>query len=149
MTPLFWLPAGNLTMSFSYPVQLELLATALRLSGPGAGNRTLAIAPCWTPATQGGAGLPSNSKAPNSSGSKADALKQNSTCVVVRIMPGLAAGAAAVLRLPKGARYSTLAGPVANDTGVEVFGLRPFRIPLRVDFTNISTMQDTIFSGAR
>jgi hypothetical protein len=39
---------------------------------------------------------------------------------VVKIVPGLEAGAAAVLRMPKGARYSPLAGPVTNDTDVNV-----------------------------
>jgi hypothetical protein len=142
----------------------------------------------------------SSSNGNSSSSSSSDVLKLNSTCAVVRIVPGLDAGAAAVLRLPKGARYSGLAGPVAKDLDIDVsaverphcavlcragvgrcwratpcvcisdssmprhavlccavagcdpaqvFGLRPFRIPLRWDFANVSTTQEPLYSGAK
>jgi hypothetical protein len=47
-------------------------------------------------------------------------MKVNSTCAVVKIVPGLAAGASAALRLPAGARYSSIAGPVSKDTDKQV-----------------------------
>lgn len=115
--------AANVTLSFSYPVELAQLAKSLKVSGTGAGGRTVTVSPCTTAqltplplpiiftaygATQGASSSPT------------DLLSLNSTCAVVKIVPGLEPGAAAVLRLPKGARYSPIAGPVAQDTDVNV-----------------------------
>lgn len=46
--------------------------------------------------------------------------QQNSTCAVVRLVPGLPASGVAMLRLPKGVRYNTVSGPTKNDTNVYV-----------------------------
>jgi hypothetical protein len=58
--------------------------------------------------------------------SRADLLAMNSTCAVVKIVPGLAAGAAAALLLPKGARYSSVAGPASQGVSVDVSGWEGF-----------------------
>ncbi|KAF8063719.1 hypothetical protein HT031_003574 [Scenedesmus sp. PABB004] len=113
--------SANITLSFSYPVDLARLAAALKVAGPGGAGRAAAVSPC-APAP------PSPPWAPTPAAAAAgDALALNSTCAVVRIMPGLAAGAAAALRLPAGARYSAVAGPVANDTDVAVRARRAAR----------------------
>jgi len=117
--------AANLTLSFSYPVELAQLAQCLVVAGQGAGGRTLTVSPCMTPRVLPwpvplvftASGIQNNAAAGSS---PADLLKLNSTCAVIKIVPGLEPGAAAVLRLPKGARYSPVAGPVATDTDVNV-----------------------------
>lgn len=117
--------AANLTLSFSYPVELAQLAKSLKVAGPGAGGRTITVSPCTTPRVLPwpvpliftASGIQNNAAAGSS---PADLLKLNSTCAVIKIVPGLEPGAAAVLRLPKGARYSPVAGPVATDTDVNV-----------------------------
>lgn len=104
-------------------MELAQLAKSLKIAGPGAGSRTLTISPCpaavVTPVP-----LPiiftAYGVTQGASSSPADLLKLNSTCAVVKIVPGLEPGAAAVLRLSKGARYSSVAGPVAADTDVNV-----------------------------
>jgi hypothetical protein len=118
--------AGNLTLSFSYPVELSKLASALKLVGNGASGRTITVSPCissappilW-PLVFAANGQPKVGSSP-SGGSPADLLKVNSTCAVLKIVPGLAAGASAALRLPTGARYSSIAGPVSKDTDKQV-----------------------------
>jgi hypothetical protein len=115
--------AANLTLIFSYPVELAQLAKSLKVAGSGAGGRTLTVSLCPA-ATVSPVPLPiiftANGVNQGANNSPVDLLKLNSTCAVVRIVPGLEPGAAAVLRLPKGARYSPLAGPVAADTDVNV-----------------------------
>lgn len=115
--------AANLTLSFSYPVELAQLAKSLKVSGAGAGGRTVTVSPCTT-AQFTPLPLPviftAYGVTQGASSSPADLLSLNSTCAVVKIVPGLEPGAAAVLRLPKGARYSPIAGPVAQDTDVNV-----------------------------
>ncbi len=127
-------PAGNITLSFSYPVQLRALAAALAVvtSPRGARQQRVQVSPCpavtptplWQTAftgddaeapRDGGSGLST------ATGNSAIAAELNSTCAVVRLLPGLEAGTAAVLRLPRGARYSPVAGPVRNDTDVQVW----------------------------
>ena len=66
----------------------------------------------------------------------------------MQLTPALAPAAGAVLRLPKGARYSPLAGPADKDYDVEVYGLRRFRIPLRQDWANFTGTDDFIYDGA-
>eukprot|EP00882_Tetradesmus_deserticola_P016242 GHRQ01017334.1.p1 GENE.GHRQ01017334.1~~GHRQ01017334.1.p1 ORF type:complete len:152 (-),score=27.24 GHRQ01017334.1:12-467(-) len=126
--PLCWflLLAGNLTLSFSYPVELAKLASALKLVGPGASGRAVTVSPCvasvpvilW-PLVFAADGQPKAGSSPSGS-SSAELLALNSTCAVVKIVPGLATGASTTLRLPAGARYSSIAGPVSEDTDKQV-----------------------------
>jgi hypothetical protein len=117
-------PAANITLSFSYPVELSQLAKSLKLVGSGTSSSAITISPCPTVSPIIPMPLAFTVKgvegAGSSSSSLTDLLKLNSTCAVVKIVPGLQAGAAAVLRLPKGARYSTLAGPATNDININV-----------------------------
>lgn len=116
--------AANITLSFSYPVDLAMLAKALKVAGPGSAGQTITISPCTTalpplwPIIFTANGLQGPAGAVDTS--PADQLQLNSTCAVVKIVPGLAAGASAVLRLPAGAKYSTVAGPIVLDTDVQV-----------------------------
>lgn len=145
--------AANLTLSFSYPVELAQLAKSLKVSGAGAGGRTVTVSPCTTAqltplplpiiytaygATQG------------ASSSPADLLSLNSTCAVVKIVPGLEPGAAAVLRLPKGARYSPIAGPVAQDTDVNVsYAIRFLEACAAVQRNSHASAQLLVASGGK
>ncbi|WIA22673.1 hypothetical protein OEZ86_009641 [Tetradesmus obliquus] len=148
-------PDGNITLSFSYPVELSKLASALKLVGLGASGRAITVSPCTSaappifwPLIFAANGQPQAGSSPSSS-STAELLKVNSTCAVVKIVPGLAAGASAALRLPAGARYSSIAGPVSKDTDKQVYGLRAFRIPLTLDFQNITNMSQSVYNGVR
>lgn len=100
-----------------------MLAKSLKVAGPGSAERQVTISPCtntappvW-PLPFANNGLQG---ATTTGTSRADSLQLNSTCAVVKIVPGLAAGSSAVLRLPAGARYSPIAGPVVLDTDVQV-----------------------------
>ncbi|KAF6261957.1 hypothetical protein COO60DRAFT_1458856 [Scenedesmus sp. NREL 46B-D3] len=148
-------PDGNITLSFSYPVELSKLASALRLVGSGASGRAVNISPCMSatppilwPLVFAADGQPRAGSSPDN-GSSADLLKVNSTCAVVKIVPGLEAGASATLRLPAGARYSSIAGPVSKDTDKQVYGLRSFRIPLTPDFQNVTNTSQIVYNGVR
>jgi hypothetical protein len=131
---------GNITLSFSYPVVLSQLQAALKLvaccnSTAGSG-RTLSVMPCPAPAWTPFVFSYSASRLADPSATTPALAAQNATCAVVRISPALPVNEGAILRLPKGARYGPLSGPLsgAADQDVYVWGLRRFRIPLRQDF---------------
>jgi hypothetical protein len=118
-------PTGNITLAFSYPVELAQLAKSLKLTGASAGadSRTLTVSPCPMITRLPVPLIFTAYGAVEAEGkSRADLLAMNSTCAVVKIVPGLAAGAAAALVLPKGARYSPVAGPASQDVSVDVSG---------------------------
>lgn len=118
-------PTGNITLTFSYPVELAQLAKSLKLTGASAGadSRTLTVSPCPMVTRLPVPLIFTAYGAVEAEGkSRADLLAMNSTCAVVKIVPGLAAGAAAALLLPKGARYSPVAGPASQDVSVDVSG---------------------------
>ncbi len=91
-------PDGAVQLSFTYPVDPALLQTSLKASN-GAG---LSVSPC----------IPSIA-----SGKASAAL---TSCVQVKFVPGLAAGAAVKLQLPAGARYNPAAGGVGTAQEVQV-----------------------------
>eukprot|EP00775_Hariotina_reticulata_P009083 gene9083-9253_t len=142
-------PDANITLSFSYPVELSKLAAALQVAGRDAGSRTVTVSPCTTIAPLEFWPLVFSASRAVPANAPAGAETLNSTCAVVKIVPGLAAGGAAVLRLPKGSQYSSVAGAVQADTDVKVFGLRPFRIPLSRDFMNVTDINQNIYSGVK
>jgi hypothetical protein len=93
----------------------------LKLVGSGASGRAVTVSPCISaaPPVLWPLVFEANGQ-PKGSSSATDLLKLNSTCAVVKIVPGLAAGSSAKLRLPAGARYSSIAGPVSKDTDKQV-----------------------------
>lgn len=115
--------AGNITLSFTYPVDLSMLAKAMRVAGQGSAGREITVSPCPAvlqtprPLVFSAAGAQDDAAAGES---PEDLLQVNSTCAVVKIVPGLAAGTSVVLRLPAGSKYSSIAGPVVLDTDVRV-----------------------------
>uniref|UniRef100_A0A383WAS0 EGF-like domain-containing protein n=1 Tax=Tetradesmus obliquus TaxID=3088 RepID=A0A383WAS0_TETOB len=122
-------PDANITLTFSYPVLLSALQSALAVvpcCGSNAGSsQSIKVLPC---------GPPYVVVDPFAPAAKQLQQQQNSTCAVVRLVPGLPASGVAMLRLPKGVRYNTVSGPTKNDTNVYLWGLRRFRIPLRTNF---------------
>ncbi len=131
---------GNITLSFSYPVELSKLQAALRVTG--AANIAVKVTPCPPPdftfypifARAGVTGPPTT--------------PANTTCAVVRLNPALGVAQAATLELPAGSRYNSLAGPLGKAQGVKVFGLRRFRVPLRQDFQEHKDGQD-VYDGIK
>jgi hypothetical protein len=191
-------PPANVTLGFSFPVDLTLLAAALKLL-PAKGGQPLAsklsLLPCETfdieprplpvlktGGWRRGAGVwgggarergwgsacspqPARGRAPrhltraprrrpiSPTGDDAAAAApapatQNATCAVVRLAPPLPPGAGAVLRLPKGARYSAAAGPARGDVDIKLFGLRAFRVPFRQDWGVVKAAGDPVYLGA-
>ncbi|KIZ04279.1 hypothetical protein MNEG_3680 [Monoraphidium neglectum] len=143
-------PGANITLSFTYPVELSRLAAALQvLPGKGAGaalNSKATVLPCDEPVfTPRPLFFPAAAAGRTS---PADLLRKSASCAVVQLTPALPPGAGAKLRLPKGARYSALAGPAQSDHDVDVFGLRRFRIPLRQDWRPFEGgPDDAIYDG--
>jgi len=103
---------ANITLSFSYPVELSKLAVALKVAGRGAGSRTITVSPCttftplefWPPVLSASRAVPASSPAGSAT------LRQHLCCEDCarpgcRVVP-------LMLRLPKGSRYSSVAGPV-------------------------------------
>ena len=151
---------ANITLEASYPLDLARLAAALALVPlPDAAGRRQALAsklsvlPCEerddvTPLPRpvvflaGGAAA-----APAQAATPAGALARNATCAVVRLAPPLPPGAAAALRLPKGTKYSALAGPLTRDIDVKIFGLRRFRLPFRSDWTKQPAAGEAGYTG--
>jgi hypothetical protein len=104
-------PAANVTLSFTYPIQLNRLATALRLE-PASGQ-TLTVLPCQPPLAI----------LPLAGAAAAEAVRKVPlNCALVQIRPGLAPGAKAKLVLPKGSVYNEVAGPSGSAQEVQVRG---------------------------
>ncbi|KAF6250306.1 hypothetical protein COO60DRAFT_896848 [Scenedesmus sp. NREL 46B-D3] len=122
-------PDANITLTFSYPVLLSALQSALAVvpcCGSNAGSsQSVRVLPCGPPYVVVDPFAPAAQQLQQ---------QQNSSCAVVRLSPGLSASGVAILRLPKGVRYNTVSGPTSNDTDVYLWGLRRFRIPLRTNF---------------
>lgn len=113
--------AGNITLSFSYPVDLSKLQSSLKVVTPGASSAskyTVSISPCVTTYYRI-FWLASTTRTTD-----ANSLKQNATCAVVRISPALAPQQEAALQLPVGARYNALAGTVKSAQEVKVRQVR-------------------------
>lgn len=150
-------PQANVTLSFSYPVDLRLLSDALRLRPlkRGAGReRGVEVLPCAD--GSGGGGGDDDDDGPRPLAILPPDDRRNtrrdpfiSTCAVVRLDPPLAPQEGADLVLPRGSRYAALAGPLQGGGGADegeedgsglvitrLYGLRRFRLPLRRDFTN-------------
>jgi len=73
-----------------------------------------------------------------------DPLRQNTTCVVVQVVPGLEAGQVVTLQLPQGAQYNPVAGRARQKSEVYLWGLRRFRIPLRDNFQQLTGPDDVM-----
>jgi hypothetical protein len=133
-------PPGNVTLSFNFPVTPADLQAALQLAScckrDDAKGRTLRVLPC--------AGSRAAPRDPLRPAAAADAARANSTCAVVQVLPGLKAGEAVTLRLPKGAAYSPYAGKARESSEVYLWGLRRFRIPLRDNFQQLTGPNEVI-----
>lgn len=53
------------------------------------------------------------------------------------------------LFLPAGAQYSPHSGAVSDDAGVQLAGLRRFRLPLRADFQMLKSAKDRMWDAVR
>ncbi|KAI8474284.1 MAG: hypothetical protein J3K34DRAFT_456831 [Monoraphidium minutum] len=131
-------PDGNVTLSFSYPVVLSSLQSALKVtsccSRDDGRGRSLKVLPCGPPFA-----VPD----PFAAASK-NAMAANSTCAVIQITPGLGAGQVVALSLQKGATYNPVAGKArAASKATYLWGLRKFRIPLRDNFQQLTGPNDT------
>ncbi|KAI8474281.1 MAG: hypothetical protein J3K34DRAFT_375003 [Monoraphidium minutum] len=131
-------PDGNVTLSFSYPVVLSSLQSALKVtsccSRDDGRGRSLKVLPCGPPFA-----VPD----PFAAASKS-AMAANSTCAVIQITPGLGAGQVVALSLQKGATYNPVAGKArAASKPTYLWGLRKFRIPLRDNFQQLTGPNDT------
>ncbi len=95
--------AANVTLSFSYPVELSKLAAALQLlpakAGDSAVSSKVSVLPCPSQAAAPRPLVMFRAGAPTSA---ADLLAGNSTCAVVQLSPALPVATGAILRLPKG-----------------------------------------------
>lgn len=123
-----------MTLTFTYPVTPADVQAALRVESccnrtDGTGRKLVAL-PC---------GPPFVTPDPFATASEAEKgpMERNSTCVVVKIEPGLRAGEVVAVRLPKGARYSPVAGNATEEAEVYLWGLRRFRVPLRGNFQQL------------
>lgn len=108
-------PAANVTLLFSYPVQLSVLQKSLQVvdcceSNAGS-QQSIKVLPCEAPYVI---------VDPFASPALQAEQRQNTTCAVVQLSPGLPPQAGAIIRLPKGVRYNTVSGPTSNDTDVYV-----------------------------
>lgn len=107
------------------------LTTALKLASccgrSDAAGHAVRVLPCGPPYA------PVNPFAPRPK----DPMAQNTTCVVVQVVPGLQAGQVVKLQLPQGAAYNPVAGRVRKASEVYLWGLRRFRIPLRDNFQQL------------
>jgi hypothetical protein len=101
--------AANITLSFSYAIQLDLLAKALKLT-PGSGQ-TLTVLPCQPPEVL----LPL-------AGVKAAEVirKAPLNCALVQLRPGLPVATAAKLELPAGSKYNEVAGALGETQTIQV-----------------------------
>ncbi|GBF96122.1 hypothetical protein Rsub_08870 [Raphidocelis subcapitata] len=133
-------PDANVTLTFTYPVTPADVQAALRVESccnrtDGAGRELLAL-PCGPPF------VVADPFAAASGAAEQDPMRRNSTCVVIRIEPGLGAGEVVTVRLPKGARYSPFAN-ATKDSEVYLWGLRRFRVPLRDNFQQLKGRDDS------
>lgn len=86
-----------------------MLQTALRVRGPSGASVRVQPCPYYAPPM------------PLIRGASTPALSAtNATCAVVKISPPLTMEQAATLVLPRGARYNSLAGPLAEEQSVQV-----------------------------
>ncbi|KAF5837388.1 hypothetical protein DUNSADRAFT_4436 [Dunaliella salina] len=125
-------PEGaRIILGFNNPVNLGMLQAALELRPPIPGLE-IQVAPCTslpppvTVSTQFARSIPSSMKDP--------ASNQDNTCVEVTLTKPLEIATAYQLLLPAGSSYNALSGPVAKDTGLQLAGLRTFRLPIRQNF---------------
>lgn len=129
-------PAANVTLSFSFPVVLSLLQSALKLAScckrSDAAGRSVRVLPCGPPY------VAANPFAPRAD----DPMAANATCAVVQVVPGLGAGQVVALQLPAGASYSPLAGRARKTAEVFLWGLRRFRVPLRDNFQQLKNASE-------
>jgi hypothetical protein len=125
-------PAANVTLGFSYPVVLSALQSSLTLAScckrDDAMGRSVRVLPCGPPFRFADPFAPA----------AAEPMAQNSTCAVVRIVPGLRAGEVVSLTLPAGAPYNPVAGRPKKALETYLWGLRRFRIPLRDNFRQLT-----------
>lgn len=132
-------PAADVMLSFSFPVVLSSLQSALKLASccnrSDASGRSVRVLPCGPPYVS------NNPFAPR----VADPMSANSTCAVVQVIPGLGAGQVVALQLPAGASYNPIAGRALKTTKSFLWGLRRFRVPLRDDFTQLQFLDDDFY----
>ncbi|KAG2434208.1 hypothetical protein HXX76_007934 [Chlamydomonas incerta] len=144
-------PDGRLQLSFPHAVNLQMLQKELQLfEGGGAlwsGSSSLAldVSPCaqpdfttpWRPflaaaaATAASSGGSGDAAAGAAAVAAADTrlLDVNATCAEVKPRQPPEPGRGYTLRLPRGARYHALAGPLGVSAKVTFGGLRPFELP--------------------
>lgn len=129
-------PDANVTLSFTRPVVPALLQSALRLDSccrrDDARGRRVVVLPCGAPYVTRDPFTPAPS----------DPMRTPSTCAVVQIVPGLRAGDAVALRLPRGAVYNAAAGPAREAGEAYLWGLRRFRLPLRDNFQQLKSAKE-------
>jgi hypothetical protein len=107
--------AANITLDFNYPVMLSVLKNSLKVvdccNSTAGSKQSIKVLPC---------GPPYVVVDPFASAAEQEQQRQNSTCAIVQLSPGLPPQASAIIRLPAGTRYNTVSGPSKNSTDVYV-----------------------------
>jgi hypothetical protein len=139
-------PDGIIQLSFSFPVNLQMLQSALTAVAGGEETVGLNVTRCQSPNPI----YPLLNRAGGLSSSKATptlSLDYEDSCASVVLRQPLAIGQPCDIKLLAGSTYSSSGpGPLSSDLSVSVYGLRSFKIPLRQDY--VLTNQGTgIYSG--
>ncbi|KAG2447325.1 hypothetical protein HYH02_007655 [Chlamydomonas schloesseri] len=143
-------PDGRLRLSFPYPVNLRMLQQELQLFEAGdtlwpGGSSSLPmdVSRCaepdftpWRPflaAAAAAAATAAGGAAATAAGDAAESrlllLDVNATCAEVKPREPPEPGRRYTLRLPRGARYNALSGPLGRTAEVTFGGLLPFTLP--------------------
>uniref|UniRef100_A0A7S3VJT0 Alpha-2-macroglobulin domain-containing protein n=1 Tax=Dunaliella tertiolecta TaxID=3047 RepID=A0A7S3VJT0_DUNTE len=123
---------ARIILGFNNPVNLEMLQAALELR-PKVPGMEVKVNRCASPPPPNFISAHS-ARSIQSSMQDPATLNQDDTCVEVTLSKPLEVATAYQLLLPAGSSYNALCGPVAKDTGLQLAGLRSFRLPIRADF---------------
>ncbi|KAG1668836.1 hypothetical protein FOA52_004931 [Chlamydomonas sp. UWO 241] len=133
-------PDGIISLSFSYPVNLSMLQTKLRI---GSGSDVVNVSRCQSPVVwpfAAGDGVEGVTPAPLS-------LDYEDTCARVKIRQELKTNSEYKLAMNSGAMYNSLSGPLRKQVSVVFYGLRRFTVPLKQDFQETHDSNGNVYSG--
>eukprot|EP00798_Chlamydomonas_sp_ICE-L_P014428 gene14428-20434_t len=132
-------PDGRIILSFSYRVNVSMLQTNLSLFLASDNSIevpiTVSATTCYSP-------VPWLARSSGPPGPKAPAVNM---CVEVTLLQPLEVATGYVLKLPKGAKYNHVSGPLQEDLTLRVFGLRPFVIPFKTDYRGPTDENDAVY----
>ncbi|KAG1668837.1 hypothetical protein FOA52_004932 [Chlamydomonas sp. UWO 241] len=133
-------PDGIISLSFSYPVNLSMLQTKLRI---GSVRSRVNVSRCQSPvgwlfAAEGGV----EGVAP-----ALLSLDYEDTCAQVKIRQELKTNSEYKLAMYSGATYNSLSGPLRKQVSVVFYGLRRFTVPFKQDFQETRDRNGNVYSG--